>query len=62
MHEKRCGDFRRFAAVIAAAITCLARPAVCDDEWIELFDGKTLDGWSARGDVDMTVQDGRDHV
>ncbi len=29
-----------------------------DDGWISLFDGKTLDGWTARGSATWSVKDG----
>ncbi len=31
-------------------------------EWIQLFDGKTLNGWSARADGQVTVEDGEIHL
>src|SRR5689334_2169482 len=33
--------------LFALALLALAAPAMAEDGWISLFDGKTLDGWKA---------------
>jgi hypothetical protein len=47
-----------FAAVLAASLT--ACTAAAEDEWISLFNGKTLEGWEKVGRPDSVweVQDG----
>jgi hypothetical protein len=48
----------RTACVILAAVTLRAGPARADD-WIPLFDGKTLEGWTASEKTDtFSVKDG----
>lgn len=37
------------AAALAAALFSTAPAMAAEDGWIELFDGKTLDGWTVRG-------------
>jgi hypothetical protein len=35
--------------LLAAALLAVLVPAARADEWVSLFDGKTLDGWTVRG-------------
>ncbi len=46
-------------AVLLATILIWALPAVAEDGWIEMFDGKTLDGWKAsESPENWAVEDG----
>lgn len=38
---------RHFAASAAAAIAAASRLSAASDEWVDLFDGKSLNGWKA---------------
>ena len=40
-----------------AILFSLALP-LCGGEWVELFDGKTMKGWTNRGDANWTVTNG----
>lgn len=47
------------AAISMAALAATASPLVAEGEWKDLFDGKTLEGWTQRnGTATYTVVDG----
>ena len=39
---------RRLAALLLLALAGCAHPGDPDDEWVSLFDGKTLQGWTPK--------------
>lgn len=50
---------KRVLVLIAAVLLCAALSPAADDGWIEMFDGKTLDGWKANERPEnWTVEDG----
>lgn len=50
----------RVSAVLLALAVGLVAPALAADEWVELFDGKTFDGWtkSKENESTFTIKDG----
>jgi hypothetical protein len=47
------------AAILMAALAATAAPLAAEDEWKDLFDGKTLQGWTQRnGTATYTVENG----
>lgn len=50
-------------ALFAAAVSLLTASASLADDWIDLFDGKTLNGWNARGETEtLEAVDGEIHL
>jgi hypothetical protein len=48
MSKVRCAT----AALVAAAMAGMVQVPAQDDEWVSLFDGQTLSGWTAKGNPD----------
>lgn len=47
------------AALLAVALALVATVCQAEDQWVALFDGKTLDGWTVRGGfANYKVEDG----
>lgn len=48
-------------ALLCSLLACLGLASA--DDWVDLFDGKSLDGWTARGEVEtLEVVDGEIHL
>lgn len=53
----------RFTPAICTALVLFTACFARAEEWIDLFDGKTLEGWSARGETDsLEVSEGEIHL
>jgi len=52
---------RTFAVWIGFALAA-SSATQADEPWIDLFDGSTLHGWTARGEADLQVIDGEIHL
>ena len=59
-----CSSTLRFRLPVGfLVLLCCGMQSTCAaDEWIDLFDGKTLKGWTPRGDADLNVTDGELHI
>ena len=56
-HQKRQRSNRVciHTAAIIVTLSVAANPSSAAEPWTNLFDGKTTEGWSARGEVEMKV-------
>ncbi|TWU04759.1 3-keto-disaccharide hydrolase [Stieleria varia] len=50
LYRTRCADKQRNCPVIALVAISLCCATAIADDWVPLFDGKSLDGWNASGD------------
>ena len=49
-------------ALVFACLFCAAARTAEPEKWFDLFDGKTLTGWTPRSDAKITVVDGEIHI
>ncbi|MEN6497057.1 MAG: DUF1080 domain-containing protein [Thermoguttaceae bacterium] len=50
---------KTIVALFAAAVALASVPCQAEEQWVALFDGKTLDGWTVRGGfASYKVEDG----